>query len=47
MREPNLGCYTSCVICGKRFWTEDGYAVCSPSCDRIFENESEEEEEDA
>ncbi|WP_427036550.1 hypothetical protein [Cytobacillus pseudoceanisediminis] len=44
MREPNLGCYITCCVCGRRFWTEDGLPLCSSACDRRFEEWQEEQE---
>jgi len=45
-REPNLGTYISCNICGKRFWTEDGVPLCSTRCAEEEERLIEEAEED-
>lgn len=46
MREPNLGIFTFCSICNRRFWTEDGYSICSPSCEAEYERLLEEEDTD-
>lgn len=37
MREPNAGAYVYCSICGKRFWTEDGFGICSEKCEQKME----------
>jgi len=31
MREPNLGIHTSCVICGRLYWCDDGSPICASS----------------
>lgn len=43
--EPNLGIMATCSMCGKRFWNEDGYFICSKSCDVILQQRIELEEE--
>lgn len=37
MRELNLGTYTYCVTCNRRFWTEDGIPFCSSRCENAVE----------
>jgi hypothetical protein len=32
MREPNLGTMTSCHVCGKWYWCDDGWFICSREC---------------